>query len=268
MNTRCSTYQNQIPQALLGDLSPSDRQALESHIEECSVCFQERELYSETLQQLGLADDVAVPRHFLVYPAEPSRSGAQALSRLLFSWRTAAIAAGLAAVILAFALLQIRREAQGFVVRIGQPQVIQPSARPAFEEGKLKAELLGVIEEKSRAAREEVIRTLRAEIATSNVAFTRKQRILLEAALADAETRLNHRLAATATSLDARSQNSIALLFRAVTLQHERDFATVNDRLNRIALSGEIKSHETDAILETLLEVAEVRMSKTPGGPR
>ena len=37
-----------------------------------------------------------------------------------------------------------------------------------------------MIEEKSRAAREDVIRTLRGEIATSNVALTRNQRRALK----------------------------------------------------------------------------------------
>jgi Putative zinc-finger len=262
MKTGCSTYQSQIPKALMGELNPLDQQALESHIEECAVCFRERELYARTVKQLSWAGDVSVPRHFFVYSEEPPASRWQALPRLLLSWRTAALAAGLAAVVLALAPMQVRSERGAFVLSFGRPTgTAQPLASPeAVDVAKLKAELLSIVEEKSRADRLEVIRTMRAELASSNAAFSRKQRALLEAALAGAETRLNERLADTATSLETGTRNSLALLYRNMALQSERDFTAVNDRLNRLALSGEIKSNQTDAILETLLEVAEVRM--------
>jgi hypothetical protein len=245
----------------MGELSALDQQALEAHIEECSVCLRERELYAATVKQLSSAGDVPVPRHFLVYSGRPT-SRWQALPRLILSWRTAAIAASLAALVLAFAPMQVRSERGAFVVSFGRPAATaQPSPSPvSLDLARLRAELLGVVEEKSRADRLEVIGTMRAELVSSNAAFTRKQRALLEAALSGAETRLNERLAATATSLETGTRNSLALFYRTMALQNERDFTAVNDRLNRLALSGEIKNNQTDAILETLLEVAEVRM--------
>jgi hypothetical protein len=262
MKTGCSTYQSQIPKALMGELNASDQQALESHVEECSVCFRERELYAETVKQLSSAADVSVPRHFFVYSGEATASRWQALPRLLLSWRTAAIAAGLAAVVLALAPMQVRSERGAFVISFGHPAATaQPSASvEAIDVAKLKAEILSVVEERFRADRVEVIRTMRAELASSNAAFTRKQRALLETALSGAEARLDERLAATATSLETGTRNSLALFYRTMALQNERDFTAVNDRLNRLALSGEIKNNQTDAILETLLEVAEVRI--------
>ena len=142
MKTGCSTYQSQIPKGLMGELNPSDQQALESHIEECSVCSRERELYAETVRQLSSAGDVPVPRHFFVYSEEPPASRWQALPRLLLSWRTAAIAAGLAAVVLALAPMQVRSERGAFVVSFGRPAVTaQPLASPeAVDVAKLKAE--------------------------------------------------------------------------------------------------------------------------------
>jgi hypothetical protein len=246
----------------MGELNDSDQQALESHIEECSVCSRERELYAETVRQLSSAGDIPVPRHFFVYSEGPASSRWKALPRLLLSWRTAAIAAGLAAVVLALAPMQVRSERGALVVSFGRaPVITQPSVSPeAVDVAKLRAELLSVIEEKSRAERLEVIRTMRAELASSNAAFTRKQRALLEAALSGAEARLDERLAATATSLETGTRNSLALFYRTMALQNERDFTAVNDRLNRLALSGERKNNQTDAILETLLEVAEVRL--------
>jgi hypothetical protein len=262
MKTGCSTYQSQIPKALMGELNDLDQRTLESHIEECPVCFREHELYAGTVKQLSSAGDVSVPRHFFVYSEEPASSGWQALPRLLLSWRTAAIAAGLAAVVLALAPMQVGSERGALMLSFGRPAgTAQPSvSAEAIDVAKLKAEMLSIVEEKSRADRVEVIRTMRAELASSNAAFTKKQRALLEAALSSAETRLNERLAATATSLETGTRDSLALFYRAMSLQNERDFTAVNDRLNRLALSGEIKNNQTDAILETLLEVAEVRM--------
>ena len=42
------------------------------------------------------------------------------------------------------------------------------------------------------------------------------------------------------------------------------DLLAIDDRLNRIAATGEQKSDQTDAILEALLEVAELRLDRTP----
>ena len=42
-------------------------------------------------------------------------------------------------------------------------------------------------------------------------------------------------------------------------LQRESDLAVVDSKLNRLALNGQIKSSQPDAILETLIQVADLR---------
>ena len=49
-------------------------------------------------------------------------------------------------------------------------------------------------------------------------------------------------------------------MYRTLETQRVQDLSSVNDRLNRITVNGEIKSNQTDAILETLLQVAELKL--------
>lgn len=116
-----------------------------------------------------------------------------------------------------------------------------------------------MVEEKNRKDSLQWIRALRAEIARSQAVVTRDQRALLQIALDNLETRMTVRLDDTARSLENRNAQSLASLYQAVKLQRDSDVAMVDSKLNRLALNGDIKNSQTDAILETLIQVAENR---------
>jgi hypothetical protein len=206
-----------------------------------------------------MAGDVEAPRHFFVYP-EGSPSPWQALRGLTLAWKGAVAAVALAAFVLggfALANLEVKAEAGSFTVRLGKPeQPGSPPSAPAVDLAALKLDLLRVLEEKSRNDKLEMIRTLRAELAQSESTLTKKQRL----ALAALESRVDSRIINTAVNLESGAQSSIAAMYRALENQRAQDMSAINDRLNRVAVNGEIKSNETDVILETLLQVAELRM--------
>ncbi|PYU94087.1 MAG: hypothetical protein DMG08_08525, partial [Acidobacteria bacterium] len=124
----------------------------------------------------------------------------------------------------------------------------------------LKSELTRLLENRSRNDKLEILQTLRAEMARSESAMTRKQRLVLETALSRLESRVNNRIVDAAASLESANQRSLGDMYRTLETQRVQDLSSVNDRLNRITVNGEIKSNQTDAILETLLQVAELKL--------
>jgi putative zinc finger protein len=264
MTMDCSNFRNLIPRALLSDLTRDEQEALEAHFKECAPCAQERDLYLNTLGQLRSAEDVPVPRHFFIYPDEGRPTLWQLFAQLSLAWKGSLAAAFLALAglsALALTSMEIRGEPGGIVFRIGKPPV-PVAARPAptIDVKALKSELVRLLEDRSRNDRLEILQTLRVEMARSESALSRKQRLMLETALSRLESRVNHRIVDTAASLESANQRSLGDMYRTLETQRVQDLSSVNDRLNRITVNGEIKGNQTDAILETLLQVAELKL--------
>ncbi len=64
----------------------------------------------------------------------------------------------------------------------------------------------------------------------------------------------------TVQAVQAKTDRSLSDLYATVNLQRERDVNGINDRIDRVALNTETRSNQTDAILETLLQAAELRL--------
>ena len=147
------------------------------------------------------------------------------------------------------------------VFRIGNaPEPVAVGPAPSIDLEALKSELTRLLENRSRNDKLEILQTLRAEMARSESAMTRKQRLVLETALSRLESRVNNRIVDAAASLESANQRSLGDMYRTLETQRVQDLSSVNDRLNRITVNGEIKSNQTDAILETLLQVAELKL--------
>ncbi len=264
MSIDCTNFRNLIPRALLSDLTREEQQALEAHLKDCSPCAQERDLYLNTFGQLRSADDVPVPRHFFIYPDESRPTLRQLFAQLSLAWKgslAAALLALAALSALAFTNMEIRGEPGGIVFRIGKsPEPVAAGPAPTIDVKALKSELVRLLEDRSRNNKLEVLQTLRAEMARSESALSRKQRLVLETALSRLESRVNHRIVDAASSLESANQRSLGDMYRTLETQRVQDLSSVNDRLNRITVNGEIKGNQTDAILETLLQVAELKL--------
>ena len=260
----CSNFRNLIPRALLSDLTRVEQEALEAHLKDCAPCAQERELYLNTFSQLRSADDAPVPRHFFIYPDESRPTLRQLFGQLSLAWKGSLAAAFLALAglsALAFTSMEIRSEPGGMVFRIGNaPEPVAVGPAPSIDLEALKSELTRLLENRSRNDKLEILQTLRAEMARSESAMTRKQRLVLETALSRLESRVNNRIVDAAASLESANQRSLGDMYRTLETQRVQDLSSVNDRLNRITVNGEIKSNQTDAILETLLQVAELKL--------
>jgi hypothetical protein len=269
MSQDCDTYRRKIPQSWLEDLEPRELEALRRHIEECSACRYEHEQYGNTIALLGEKDPVDVPRHFFVYPEESRLNPWRLFRSLSPAWQAAAAAVGIlfAGFLLAAAYrLQVRISDGVLYASFGRLPAQQTA--PAFDAAAMEARMLQVIEARARTVNRESVQSLRAEMNRSLSALSSDQRIILDAALAALESRVGSRIAVAVQSVREEATASQQQLRQVVSLERQRDLNLLNDRITQVALSGEMKGDRTDAILETLLQVAELGLTNTSGGQK
>jgi hypothetical protein len=265
MNTECGRFRGLIPRSTLGDLGADDKSALDRHVAECAPCRNELDLYANTLGQLNRRLDVDPPRHFFVYDAPARKTPWWLFRQMPVGWQAAfASAAVLCGIIVLAALtrLHVRTGDGSITIAFGSlpspaPLQIPP---PPVDTAALESRILAAVEQRKQVDSEQLLRTLRQEIGNSNRKMSRDQRQMLQTALDAVEARLASNVSDAVASVQARSDKSIADVYEAVTLQQQRDRSRLETRIDRLAVNGAAKSSETDAILQTLLEVAELRM--------
>jgi hypothetical protein len=264
MNTECSRFRRIIPMAILGDLGAAEKEALEQHVAECAPCRDEQDLYLNTVGHLRLASDVPAPRHFFVYDAPASKTPWWLFRQMPVAWQSSLAAAFVVAGIIlvaGLAHLQVRAGGGALTIAFGAlPAAPAQVTAPGIDIEALENRILAAVEQRDRQQSDQMLRTLREEIANSNRKLTRDQRAQLQTALDAVEARMARSLSGAVSAVQTRSDNSIAEVYQAVTLQQQRDRNVIENRIDRLAVSGAAKSSQTDAILETLLEVAELRM--------
>jgi hypothetical protein len=265
MKAECSAFRGLIPHALMGDLDAEEQQSLNLHLAECAPCRDEHSQYVETLRQMRLAGDVPVPRHFFVYSGERSKSPWSVFRSMNLAWQGAIAAAALLLGVLAASAvfrLNVRAEAGTWVLSIGEgaPAQIIPLPAQVVDSAAIEARVLSIVEDRNRREKLDWIRMIRAEIAKSNRSMSEDQRRLLQAALSDVEARLGGEISAAARSLEDRSDRALTTLYQVISSEHERDLVSVNTRLNSLAVNGERRNNQTEAILDTLLQVADLKL--------
>ncbi|MEW5976137.1 MAG: zf-HC2 domain-containing protein [Acidobacteriota bacterium] len=263
MKLSCQDQQNRIFDSLLGLLDAEEQQSLDAHLAECPHCLQERILTEQTVQQLRQEKDVPVPRHFFVYP-EQSPSSWKLLLQLSTAWKAAFGAGALAVVALAVLLAtqaEVSYRAGTLQISFGRPvEENLPAPQPRVEAAALKAELLQSLQDNWQRERAEWIAAMQREVRRSSSRLSQRQQQLLAAAIGDLESRFSDRMSDTATALQSRTDQSLATMYKLLQGQRQNDVRILNERFNRLVAQGEIKKNETDEILATLLQVAEMKM--------
>ncbi len=264
MTTACDYFRQQIGKALLDDLVAGEREALEAHLAECPACRFEQELYATTVRQLRSTADVPVPRHFFVYPETSQLTPWRLFQQLNLAWRVIIVVATIGLVVGAGLLVsnfQLRAENGTYSLSFGKP----PLPRPAWmTTGKdveaLKQELLVVMEERLQRERLEFIHLVQAELKQSTTLSSQQQRQLLRAALESMETRFNNQLTSAGKALEARNDRALLSLIGAWQTQRERDLVRITASFDQMMAQGQLKERQTANILNTLIQVAELKM--------
>lgn len=268
MNGSCEAYRKLIPREALADLSAEQQHDLARHLQECPACRLEKEQYENTVACLGCLEDEPVPRHFFVYPQERRLNPWRLFRHLTPAWQATAAVSLLACLALLTAAaghLQVRVSGGVLYAGFGSLPPAAPVLSPPLDTAALEARIQRAVEERTQADDRRWVETLRAEINRSMTTLTQQQRTVLEAALTNLESRMGNQFANAVQAIKDDTALSQQRLYQVVSLERERDLNQLSQRMNQLALDGERKSSQTDVILETLLQVAELRLTNTGG---
>lgn len=269
MSETCKTHRELIPKALLGDLNSTDQNALDGHLKECVACRKEWETYATTLQEMRSLEDAPVPRHFFVHADARSSSPWQWFRQLTWGCQAAVAMVLLVLCVGAVATavqLQLRSQEGILMVRFGGGSFPDLTPPDPIDMAAWEARILTATAESRHAEDIEWVRALRKEITQSNLSLTAQQNILLTSALTELETRLAAGIADSANEVENQTARALNSMYRTISMERQEELSTLSQQLTRLAIDGELKNNQTDAILETLLQVAELRLTDTPGG--
>lgn len=262
MSEGCSEYQKVLQQSLVNDLTAQEQLALNQHLAGCASCRAEHDRYTHTLRQLQSYGEEPLPRHFFVYPEEIETKPWQLFRRLTPFWQTAA--ASFAAILLMVGVaiafhVQFRSDHGAWTLSCGRA-----AAQGIPDPASFKADILKTMEQRNQEAALTWIDGLRDEIARTHADVTQEQKTQLVAALSNLETRLDDRISLTADDTRTANQKSLAELYQMLSQQREHDLNAIDSRFRLDADSSEVKARETDLILDTLIQVANLNL-KQPG---
>ncbi len=271
MNSECEIFRQQAAQQILGDLSPEHQARLNEHLANCSSCSEEQQQYSTTLQVLRSVQDQDVPRHFFV--SQEDRPTPWALFRQLSrTWQLATASATLGLLLLsgaAVARLQVGMSGGMLYAGFGPLPAIQTAPpEPSLDVAQLEARILQAAARRSQEEDLNWVRNLRQEWDHALQGVSAEQRQLLSAALTHLEDRIGARITLTADGLREETASAQHQLYRTLLYQREQDLSLVNERVNRLAAASEARTNQTDAILETLIQVADLSLGANPGGQK
>jgi anti-sigma factor RsiW len=238
MKPECSEYQAKIGRFLLGDLTQKEREAIEEHLASCPQCQSEQESYTRTLNLVQSVDNEPVPRHFFIQPEERALNLWELFRMLKPRWQ--AITAGL------FLLAGIGG-VMGFT-------------RGSIDATALKRDFLKAAEEQNRRTAESFLQEVRAEIAQSHTDLTQQQKAELTAALDRVDSRMAGRLKLAEGSARDEARKMAADVYQTISRQRVQDLNLINLRFDGIEASSTLETRQTDAILNTLLQVAELKL--------
>jgi plasmid stability protein len=263
MSDSCEYYRNLIPRMLLDDLPGELKQEIEAHVRQCESCRTEQVEYLQTIRALQTAEDLPLPHHFFVAEAPRHASLGDWLRGLSFTRKLAAAGTTLGVIAflwLALSGLQFKAENGVYAFSFG-PAL--PELTREDQSAELRAfatELRQVLDQAMEAEREQYLALLDGRLEESSRQLNDEQRRILRAAVDRSEQRMNQRIAITREVLQNQTTLSIETLYNTLQTQRSQDLALIRHSMAQSAIQNEAKDLETQAVLSTLLEVADLRL--------
>jgi hypothetical protein len=254
MNSECSDHQKQIPAFLMGDLSGHEKQKLESHLASCANCRSERERYDAALQQLASVGEETVPHHFFIYPEQQAANPWRLFRQMRLGWQTVLACAAILMFVVAvgaISRLQIQSSPGGWSISFG---------RNDADLAALKKDFLETTEKKNREARAAWMQEAQSEISRFYDSLNRQQQTQLAKTLARMDSRITGRITNSEGQVREDTQKLVSSLYRVIAQERARDLEAINLRFDSADANNAIKTRQTNEILDTLLQVAEVRL--------
>jgi hypothetical protein len=254
MNSQCSEYQKKIAKLALGELVAEEENALAKHLETCAQCRLERESVDQTILMLQSVNDEPVPRHFFVYEEARKPNPWQLFKQMKSFWQIAAAAMTSLLLLMGIATIsrvQIRSDHNGWSVAFNRGNIDAEA---------IKEDILKITEERNHAATQAWLQQIKMEIEHSRTELTRQQREELITAIAALNARLSGRIIQETANLRMDTGTLISDMYKTVSRQRARDLALINTRFENTNELGAAKERQTNEILDTLLQVAELKL--------
>ncbi len=265
MNPVCESIQQLIPQALLNDLPAPVKARLDSHLAECPGCKKEFDLCSRTIERLTPELNRPVPRHFFVTDSGPESIWdvwrRWSLPRKGWALAVAVLLITVAGLVVAKTRVELSRG--GIMVAFGQPNplVSGPAYLQQADLARLRLDLSSWLEQKSASERQELIQLLKTELTQRKNTLSSAQEKWVLASLGKVEERLSRKILATGTLIEAQNQQAVARLSDSVARQRDQDLNLIDAGFRSLSRRDAMKNQQTDAILDTLIQVAELKMT-------
>ncbi len=254
MNTECGEHQKKIPALLLGDLMAEEKQKLEAHLAACSQCRSEQESYAGTIRQLTSVGEEAVPHHFFIYPEHRVSNPWKLFRQMPLGWQAALSCAAILMIIVgtaAISQLHIQSNPGGWAISFGGANESVAA---------LKKEILDAAEKKNLEARSAWIQDVQNEISRSSDSMNRQQRAQLTEALARMDARIKGRITNSEGQVREDARILVSDLYRVVAQERAQDLEAINLRFASTDANNAIKARQTNEILGTLLQVADLKL--------
>jgi hypothetical protein len=266
MSDKCNRYRDLIPRALLGDLEAGPAAELEEHLAGCAECRAEQEQYGETVERLAMVEDEPVPGHFFVPSNARNASFRDVFAAIIWPWRLAAAGVLTALLILAglgLSGLQFRASGGVYTLSFGRPlPELDASAKNEAAIRELRADMRSFVEQTIQAERKQYLATLRSELDRSSRRLAPEQRQFLQFALDNIEKRMNERIVTASAAMAAQTASSMDTLYATLQAQRSQDLALIRRSITDTARASEANDRQTQEVLTTLLEVADLQIKR------
>jgi hypothetical protein len=254
VKSECNEYRGKIAAFFLGDLPEEEKHALEMHLAACVHCRSEQDRYARAMQQLSFLNEEDVPRHFFIHPEERSPNPWQLFLRMQRRWQVAVACAAASILLLgigAISRLQMQSNSSGWAISFG---------RNNMEASALKKEILDIAERKNREARMEWMQTVRSEMARSQADRLQQVQYQLTVALEHRDARIASVMAGSKEQIHKDTHELVLALYQIIEQQHQQDLKSINLRFDNTDANNALKVQQTNAILDTLLQTAEMQL--------
>ena len=256
----CQNYHEKIGPLLMEDLEPDERIQLEQHLASCPDCRQERDLLSETLDQLSSLQEAALPNHFFVQPEQPRLGLLQLLSRLSPLWKgvfamlALAILAGAA---LAVSGLQVRVDEGALMAGFGSLPASRPAGLDQEQAAALVSDLLQMVERRIQERDAALTIALHSRISSFRVDLEQEKQQGLETLLTDFEQRLARFWQDRDNRLRLEVRNYVESASGDVQVQYRRDLARLGLQLEEFAVRDDIQDERISLVSSAFLKIVE-----------
>ncbi len=263
MNTDCEVSQQWIKQHLAGEIDDETRRRMEVHLESCPACVRERAALERTLLHLHQLEDESPPRHFFVYEDGRREAG---IGRLLnaAAWGWGPTAATAAAVVVFLVLMFSRTSLEWEQGRLTLSFGTAPD--PVASSSQLSPESMdavrNVIREESREWADQLQRQLNEALSRAANEDRKAAREFVIALGSRLEQHLQSQDDENRQFLQAALDQWGSVLAR----QRQEDLERIQQVLTQFAANDRFQAGRSDAILATLVRIADSRNSR--GGLR